>query len=70
MKKNKESVWMLNNEQQLELESQGYTPSVRHLNLYADDFRDSKTWDEVCQCVDMQGEKMMVLAIIGTKNEL
>ena len=61
-------IWMLSNEQMLELESQGYTPVVCNVWLYADEFKDLNTWTMISSILGTDGDKVR-LAIMGIAEE-
>lgn len=51
------------------IENRGYSYGLRHLNIYADDFKDLSTWQEVLQCLGIEENYGVTLAIVGVKKE-
>ena len=54
------------------LEKQDYSgsPGGRHLVLFSDDFHKHKSWDEVCQSLEIPFEtKEVVVAYFGVKTD-
>jgi hypothetical protein len=68
IKDSKEPIWMLSNEQMLELESQGYVPIVCNVWLYADEFKDPNTWTMIKNIIGADGDKVR-LAVMGISEE-
>ena len=52
------------------IENRGYSYGLRHLNIYADDFKDLSTWQEVLQCLSVDDCHGVTLAVVGIKEEL
>jgi len=52
------------------IENRGYSYGLRHLNIYADDFKNSSTWQEVLQCLSVDDCYGVTLAVVGIKKEL
>mgnify|MGYP005827661297 FL=1 len=52
------------------IENRGYSYGLRHLNIYADDFKNSSTWQEVLQCLSVDDCYGVTLAVVGIKEEL
>ena len=59
----------LNKKQKKELQSHGYDPCVRHLDLYHEDFMmDLDVWKQVLQCLNLnKANNGVVLAVVGVK---